>query len=226
MRIASIATACSPKSCYLVVASELEPRREIKEAENLASLMVLVAALEHANCRVLISHCCSDLLLFKAAGASHCSTGKYFNLRRFTRGRFEEKDDGGRQIPYWFEHSLLAFLREADIARLRRDVSPDFLCVGDSNNVFARQVLEQFVNEPGKAWLGLSWRQYLAWFGAVENRLSGTEPIPMVDQWLREAEERWLEIEDKGALFQEARNNGSWIRRWRQALGDFRKFDV
>lgn len=223
LRIASIATSCNPAGCYLVIESELEPRREINEAESMASIMVLIAALEHAGCRVLVSHTSSDMLLFKAAGASHCSTGNHFNLRRFTRGRFQETEEGGRQIAYWFEHGLMAFLREADIARLRRDADPDFLCVGESRNLFATQILEKFSNDPKKPWVGLGWRQFLAWFGATEERISDSDRVSLVSQWLREAEERWKVLDDNDVLFEEARNDGSWIRKWRQALSDFRK---
>jgi len=220
-RIASMVTTCQPESCYLVVEAELEPRREIKEADNIASLMVLIAALQRSGCSVLVSHCSSEMILLKAAGASACATGKFFNLRRFTPGRFDDEEDGGRLIPYWFEHSLLAFLREADIARIRRNVNPDFIGQADSGNIYGQQILTQFIDEPGKPWVGLSWRQYLAWFAAVEGRLSGREAPTIVDRWLREAEQRWLELEDKGALLEEIRNDGSWVRRWRQALSDF-----
>jgi hypothetical protein len=183
--------------------------------------MVLIAALERSACRLIASHCSSEMILFKAAGAFACATGKFFNLRRFTLGRFDDEEEGGRLIPYWFEHGLLAFLREADIARLRRNVNPDFIGQGDSGNIYGQQILTQFINDPGKPWVGLSWRQYLAWFAAVEGRLSGTDAPAIVDQWLREAEQRWLEIEDKRALLEEIRNDGSWVRKWRQALGDF-----
>jgi hypothetical protein len=223
LRIASIVTSRGPAWCYLIVESDLEPRREIPDAENLAALMVLIAGLERSDCRVLVSHASSDMILAKAAGASHCSTGKFFNLRRFTRGRFEETDDGGRQIPYWFEQSLLAFLREADVARLRRDCGPDFLCVGNSNNGFANQILEQFINNPGKAWVALSWRQFLAWFSATEVELADSDALAVVNLWLKQAEERWKEIDDRDVLFQEPRNDGSWIRRWRQAIADFKR---
>lgn len=227
LRIASIATSRSPAQAYIVVDADVEPRREIADPANLTSLMALVAALEKAGCRTLVSHCSSDVILMKAAGAAHAASGKYFNLRRFTRSRFEEeKEGGGGQLAYWFEHSLLAFLREADIARLRRNDLADFIATDASSNVFAVQILEQFANEPGKPWLALSWRQYLAWFTAVEKALSMPNAGDAASAWLRAAEKRWETLEEKDVLLEEPRNNGRWIRPWRQALSDFRKLKL
>lgn len=116
LRIASIITADNPKAVYLVIEADVEPRRELADATNLLSVMVLISALEKSGSQTLVSHCSSDMLMMKCAGASHCASGKFFNLRRFSRSRFDEQQEGGGgQLPYWFEHSLLAFLREADI---------------------------------------------------------------------------------------------------------------
>jgi len=227
LRIASIVTGHSPKSSYIVVEADTEPRRELADAANLLSLMVLVSALEKSGCRTLVSHCASEMILMKAAGASDCASGKYFNLRRFTRSRFDEVEEGGGgQLSYWFEHGLMAFLREADIARLRQRGLGDFIGLGESNNVFATQILEQFANEPGKPWLALSWRQYLAWFAAVEERLSQPGGDSLLSGWLREAEKRWEQMEDTDVLLQERRNDGRWLRSWRQALSDFRQLSI
>jgi hypothetical protein len=224
LRIASIVTSRSPGWSYIVVEAEIEPRREIAEAQCLSGLMLLVAMLERAGTRVLVSHCSSDILLMKAAGASHCASGKFFNLRRFSRSRFDDQQDGGGgQLPYWFEHSLLAFLREADIPRLRRSGFEGFIACGQSDNVFGKAILEQFANNPRKAWLGLSWRQYLAWFAAAETALTGPSALTTVNLWLLEAEKRWEQLQDKAVLFEESRNDGRWIRPWRQAVADFNR---
>ena len=227
LRIASIVTSRNPKSSYIVVEADVEPRRELTDAASVLALMVLVAALQKSGCKTLVSHCSSDMILMKAAGATGCASGKFFNLRRFTRSRFDEQQEGGGgQLPYWFEHNLLGFLREADIARLRRDGLGDFLGGGDSSNTFGQQIFEQFTNDPGKAWVALSWRQYLAWFAGTEKRLSGPDAASLVSGWLREAESRWLQMEDKEVLLEESRNTGQWIRPWRQALGDFRRLGL
>lgn len=226
LRIASIVSSRKPPLCYIVIEANTAPRQEIVDAQNLFSLMVLISALEKSGCPTLVSHCSSDMVLMKSAGASHCASGKFFNLRRFSRSRFDEqKDGGGGQLPYWFEQGLLSFLRVADIARLRRDGFENFLRVGCSDNPFAIQILEQFANEPKKAWLGLSWRQYLAWFELTDKALSVAEAPAIVSGWLKEAEQRWEQLNEKEILFEEQRNDGRWIRPWRQALGDFRKFE-
>lgn len=225
LRIASIISSRKPPLCYIVVEADTPPRQEIELAPNLFSLMVLVSTLEKSGCQTLVSHCSSEMLLMKAAGASNCASGKFFNLRRFSRSRFDEQQDsGGGQLPYWFEQGLLGFLRVADIARLRRSGFGDFLGVGASGNAFANQILEQFANAPDKPWLALSWRQYLAWFELAEQQLSVAEAPIIVSGWLKEAEQRWEQLDAKDVLLEERRNDGRWIRPWRQALGDFRQF--
>ena len=224
-RIASIVTAHSPQSIYLVVESEVEPRREISDP-NMFPLMVLVAALEKSGCKTLVSHCASDMILMKAAGATHCASGKFFNLRRFTRARFEEaKDERGGPAAYWFEHNLIALIRRADIARILKQWPNDFIGGGDSNNTFSNQIFEQFANDPKKPWLALGWRQYLAWFAATEQKLSDSNALTIVSGWLKEAEKRWDQLEEKDILMDEKRNDGSWIRPWRQILREFRQFE-
>jgi hypothetical protein len=225
LRIASIVTTRGPQAIYLVVESEVEPRREIPDP-NLLSLMVLVSTLEKSGCRVLVSHCSSDMVLMKAAGATHCASGKFFNLRRFTRGRFDEKeDDGGKMIAYWFEHNLMAFLRRADVARFLKAWPTGFIGGGDSDNLFSNQILDQFAADPTKPWVALGWRQYLAWFLATEHKLSTGGAFQAVSGWLKESEGRWNQIEDKEILLDEPRNNGSWLRPWRQILSDFHNLD-
>ncbi len=43
---------------------------------------------------------------------------------------------------------------------------------------------------------------------------------------LQQAENNWLALQDRDVLFEEPRNNGSWVRPWRQALADFRKLSA
>lgn len=226
LRIASIISGSKPPLCYVVVEANVPPRHEIDNTANLFSLMVFISALESSDCPTIVSHCSSEMILMKAAGATNCASGKFFNLRRFTRSRFDEQSEGGGgQLPYWFEQGLIAFLRRADIARLQRFGFDNFLKVGASNNVFALEILEQFLNKPDEPWLALSWRQYLAWFQLVEKELSSPDAPTTVATWLKEAEQRWEELDSKNVLFEERQNTGRWIRPWRQALGDFLRFN-
>jgi hypothetical protein len=223
LQIASVITRHNPKSVYLVIESEIEPRREIADP-NLTSLMVLISAIEKTRCQTIVSYCSSDMVLMKSAGATHCASGNFFNLRRFTRSRFDEqKDKGGKLIAYWFEHNLMAFIRRADIARIVKEWQNGFIRGESSDNIFARQILEQFNAEPKKAWVALGWRQYLAWFSSTEKKLSSSTALTTTSNWLEAAENRWRQISDNEILMDEARNDGSWVRPWRQALVEFKK---
>lgn len=108
LAIASILSGTRAERIYLVFIGTVEPRREMREVEELKGAMRLIAALEAADIRVLVGFSSSDLILWKHAGASDCASGKFFNLRRFTRARFEEPGSGGGQLPYWFEEALIA----------------------------------------------------------------------------------------------------------------------
>lgn len=221
MRIGSIMTRFVPDGYYLVLDTEIEPRRELADANGLANMMRLISMLQRVA-PVMVAYSSSDMILHKAAGAAHCGTSKFFNLRRFTRSRFDEPPTGGGgQLPYWFEHSLLAFIREADIRRLERDGFARLLGTGNSNNIWGEQIFELLETDPGAPWVGLSWRQYLSWFGKTEAVLDEGESADLVTAWLHEAEQNWLALENEDILFDEPRNNGGWIRPWRQAVSDF-----
>ena len=126
-------------------------------------------------------------------------------------------------MPYWFEHSLLGFIREADISRLQRYGFERLIGQGHSGSSSGQRILDLFATNPGEAWLAMSWRQYLSWFGKTERDVhdGGTA---LVREWLTVAESNWLELEDNEILMDEPRNVGNWARPWRQALRDFDRF--
>ncbi len=223
LRAASITSGTRCPGYYVVFVCPQEPRREIHDADGLAGAMYFVNLLEAAGKPVLVAYTSSDMLLYKAAGASHCGTGKFFNLRRFTESRFGEPSDGGGQLSYCFEHSLLAFLRESDIQLLRRVGRSDLLGHLSSSNEWAQEILDVLEAGEGEAWVRLGWRQYLSWFWRTENGLA-TEPLETASKWLKASEERWLELEDADVLMSDPRNDGSWLRPWRQALSSFRRY--
>ena len=136
----------------------VEPRRELADVEALKGAMMLIHLLRDAGMSVVVGFCSSDIVLWKTAGAEACATGKFFNLRRFTSSRFDEPSQGGGQLPYWYEESLLAFLRESDVLRLQRagELSDASLA-----NPFAQAILEKLDQEPGTAWLALGWKQFI-----------------------------------------------------------------
>jgi len=148
----------------------------------------------------------SDMVLYKAAGATDCATGKFFNLRRFTKSRYEEPQEGGGQLPYWFEHSLFAFLREADLLRLLNRGYSSLIGCGHSTNHWSKTIMSQFKNNPNKPWLAYSWRHYLSWFGKTESELDVDDSANIVKRWLKTADSNWADLEDDDLLFDERRN--------------------
>jgi hypothetical protein len=216
LEIASVISGSKASGVYLVFLSDVRPRDEFRDVDELKGAMKLIRLLEDADVRVLVGCSSSDVVLWKAAGATSCATGKFANLRRFTPGRFNEQEDGGRQVSYWFEEPLLAFLRESDLQRVQA-----YNMGQAGTNPFAVQVQEQIANDPGKAWVGLGWRQYMHWFADVERRLaSGTVTTRDL---IRTAEEKWQVLEDNDVFLEERRNDGSWLRHWLRAAVEFNR---
>ncbi|MEK7315389.1 MAG: hypothetical protein AAB011_04360 [Candidatus Eisenbacteria bacterium] len=215
---ASIISRTVAQRVYLVFVGTTEPRRELSDPEELKGAMRLVMELERCGLRVLVGFCSTELILWKHAGASDCATGKFFNLRRFTKSRFEEPSAGGGQLPYWFEESLVAFLRESDVIRMRDNK----LFSGASlSNPFCQQILEKLAYEPGAPWIALGWRQFMCWFAAFEERVRTNQTeVPV---FLKEVEEHWKRLDDRGVLLEEMRNDGSWVRQWRRAAIEYNK---
>jgi len=211
--IASIVTASELDRVYLVLVSASHPRRELHETEDLKGAMLLIRLLSDAGINVLVGFSSSDLILWKTAGADACATGKFFNLRRFTPSRWEPPPEGGGQLPYWFEESLFAFLRESDLVRVRR---AEFISDASLSNPYSQQILERLDEHPGTPWLGLSWRQHMYWFADMESRLS--ESSVDSDSILKTAEDVWDACEANNILMEERANDGSWLRSWRRAI--------
>jgi hypothetical protein len=226
-KVMTYASICSNNECvgyYLVLLIDSEPRREYSDADALFGAMCLVRELENTGKPVLVSNCSSDVLLYKAAGASHVATGKFFNLRRFTKSRFDEPSEGGGgQLAYWFENSLLAFLRQADLLRLRNNGYERLLGKLHSDGFWAQKILQQFAQAPDKPWVALGWRQYLSWFSRTEALLDQAVALETARQWTKEAEDAWKELEEDDIFMEERKNDGNWIRSWRQAISSFRK---
>ncbi len=121
-------------------------------------------------------------------------------------------------MPYWFEHGLLAFLRGADVLRLLDSESSNLVGTLHSNNHWASQIRSNFGLDSPPPWLALGWKQYLSWFCKTEQTLWSGNPEELAREWLRTADDNWRNLDDNDILFDEARNDGRWIRRWRQAL--------
>lgn len=218
MKIASITSQFKGERVYLVFVGTTVPRRELSDPEEIVGGMRLVGALEQSGLRVIVGFTSSDLLLWKYAGASSCATGKFFNLRRFTKSRFDEpKENGGKQSEYWFEEGLLAFLRQSDLLRLKKLDVPIF-SEASAANPFCDQILENLGNPSPERWLSLGWRQFLYWFADIEKRLASGEPD--VRSLLLRADTGWGKVGKSKVYMSERENDGSWIRVWLNAVED------
>ena len=221
LEIASIVSRTDANRIYLIICSMVVPRRELTAVDEVIGALHLINSLEHSELPVTVGFSSSDILLWKAAGASACASGKFFNLRRFTRQRFEEPTEGGGQLPYWFEEGLLAFLREGDILRVRKQ---GLLSEATKRNPFAQEILSlideaQHSHEQLEPWLRLSWRQFLYWFADIEGRLTKGETS--TQELLSGADANWKKL-DKAKVFMEERDNdGTWIRDWLNVLGEY-----
>lgn len=217
-RIASILSQTDCDKIYLIIESPIEPRREYKDADSIARIMQLIRLLSDVGKTVFVPFCSTDILLWKYAGATMFATGKFFNLRRFTRSRFEDETaSGGGQLPYWFEENLLAYIREGDIVRLIRDGVID---TAKLDNPFGREIITQMTTLPGTAWLALSWKKYLYDFMIMDSTMVEKTDIKAL---LQKAEKSWLDLQDMEFFMEEPRNDGAWVRQWRIAIRTFDK---
>lgn len=221
LELASIISGTAADRVYLVLVGSTTPRREISEVDELKGAMQLINALERNNIPVVVGFCSSDIVLWKAAGASYCASGKFFNLRRFTRQRFEEPAEGGGQLPYWFEEELMAFLRQGDLLRMNKR---GFVGPTSRRNPFGQQILAQIEEAERtrtklKPWLAISWRQFLYWFGDVEGRLSAGEVN--AESLLTAADKNWSKLDKDKVLMEERGNDGTWVRSWLNALSEY-----
>lgn len=218
MRVASIVTGTGCHAVYLVFVTDTAPRLELRDSRELSGALRLVSELAAAGLRVLVGHSGPEGIMYEQAGASAWATGKFFNLRRFTPGRFDEPTGGGGQLPYWFEPGLLAYLREADVIRV---MNAGLLSEMTTRNRFGEAILRQFSESPGSAWLGDSWRLYMSLMAEIDEMVAQEDDQP--SEMLATAEEGWRQLESDGILLEEPKNDGSWVRPWRIALNGFRE---
>jgi hypothetical protein len=217
MIVASIVAATRCGWIYLMLDTDVRPRLELTDSARLVAVMKLISALERAGKHVVVGYSSSDVILWKTAGATACATGKFFNVRRFTRSRFEDKEEGGGNLPYWFEESLLAFVRAADFKRLAIE---KLLSDATNRNPLANDVL--LAIEKDAAWLKASWVAYMWWFADVEKRLSSDNTAAR--DLLKQAQKVWAELDRRQVFMSERLNTGDWIQTWLQADADFRKW--
>lgn len=219
LQVASILSRFHGEDIYLLFADDSPPRVERTDSGGLEGAVRLVRLLSHAGFRVLVGQTSSEMILWKAAGAHNVASGKFFNLRRFTLDRFDEEGEtGGRQVWYWFEPSLLAFLREADIQRYRKHFP---VCSSHAANPFSKQILEKLNSAKATPWLADSWRQFLYWFATCEAEIGNdaTRSLAMLDN----AVATWDKVKAIDLPLEDSKNDGSWVRPWKIALHELMK---
>jgi hypothetical protein len=216
--IASIVAGTRTQAIYLVINTNIAPRREIYDENGLLGIMQLIKLMESSDLPVLVSHCSSDLLLWKAAGATAFATGKFFNLRRFEISRWDAlAEEGGNQLPYWFEQGTLAFLSEGDILRLK---NLGLLGLGNSSNLFSESILNSI--KQGSAWLSNSWRHWLKWFVDTEVQLEKGD-IKAVKDMIDKAQKNWKYMGEQSVFLEQPKNDGAWLLPWSNAINKFEK---
>lgn len=219
LQVSSLLSRFDGEDIYLVLADDEPPRYERTDSGALEGALRLIRLLVTAGFRLTVAFTSSEMILWKAAGATHVATGKFFNLRRFAISRWDDDAaTGGRNVPYWFEPSLLAFLREADIRRFMREFE---ISEWHRTNPHSQSILET-LRAPGYApWLAESWRQFLYWFATCEQRIAAGAVLPR--DCLDLAADRWREVHANRLRMEEPRNDGSWIRAWDIALGELER---
>jgi hypothetical protein len=211
--LASLLSRTDCDRLYLTFLNDDVPQREpLRDNAGLPTAVHLVRLL-CSQLRVHVAFTAHDLVLWKYAGATDVSSGKWQNVRRFSPGRWREEDPGGRQVPYWNESTLLTLMREPDTARLDREGW--FAGRSFADNPAEGRILDILRSGSATPWLKLSWLQYLRW---VRNAETAWGDPAAAEAALESADAMWGEVQGKRILFQERFNTGDHVRAWLSAL--------
>lgn len=213
LQIASILSDTNCERIYLTFLSEdVQTREPLQDAAALPTAVHLVRLLGQ-HLRVHVAFCAHDLVLWKFAGATDVSTGKFFNLRRFSPGRWRDEDTSGRQVAYWNEGPLATLLRDQEVLRLDREHWFDGRSF--TSNPAGERILDILRGGTGDAWQKLSWLQYLRWaFNADKWFSKAGEAEKALEYW----DGKWGDIHAKRVLFTDRFNNGDHVRTWLNAV--------
>ncbi|WP_175813108.1 hypothetical protein [Burkholderia contaminans] len=213
-RIATVLTRTKVSRVYLIFLDDLKPRQQRTDYESLSNAATLITLLESAGTKVIVGFSGLDGILWKHAGATDLATGKFFNLRRFVPGRWDDAADGGKPAPYWTDDGLIAWLREPDVQLLLNVELIDRQAA--SRNPHSAEILQILDSKSGTPWLAIGWRQYLYWFQEMEQSI-GRDPS-LALKLLLAADKKWGEIEKSRIQLYDRLTDGEWIRPWINAI--------
>ena len=190
----------------------------------------------------LVGFCGPEMILWKSAGAESVATGKYVNQQRWSIERWGPKKSGGAgNTSYYFEESLLTWLRTEDIIELDRlnyrlglDADPMLPVIRDYVEALrkdprhTRPVLQDgkpVLDKSGKprketlgaaAWTKQGWLQWLWWFAYTERRLTDGEITARA--LVQTAIVNWARLRQKGFRAVDDDNDGAWLPSWLDTL--------
>lgn len=213
LEISSILSGSSCDRIYLCfLADGITQREPLRDASALASAVHLVRLLATTH-RIHVGCAAQDVVLWKAAGATDASSGKFLNVRRFSPSRWQEEEGEGRQVPYWNDDRLIALIRDSEVLRLNRDGW--FTGRSFDENPASREILELLIRNKGEPWQKLSWLQYLRWFSNMDGQI---QDLATGERMLVAADDAWGIVLQRKMLFVDRFNDGSHIRSWLNAL--------
>ncbi|OQS11363.1 hypothetical protein B0T37_07940 [Chromobacterium violaceum] len=212
--ISSIITESSCERVYLIFLSEEAAQKEpLRDSTGLPTAIHLIRLLSQSM-RVHVAFSGHDVLLWKFAGATDVSTGKWMNVRRFSPARWRDEENQGRQIAYWNEDWLLTLIRDQEVLRLDREGW--FEDRNFETNPISNKILAILRDGSGAPWLKLSWLQYLRWFSNIESYCTNANRVESI---LENSDQYWEKaLKDMRILFTDRFNTGEHVRIWLNAV--------
>lgn len=212
LEIASILSSSDCEKIYLVFLDNTPGRQPLDKEIPITNAIYLVRLLSSVK-KVHIGFTAFDKVLWKLAGASSTSSGKFLNLRRFSASRFTDEEAGGRNISYWTEQKLLTLIRDQDVLRLN---NAGFYNGETFEHCRAsKDIFNILTYQTGAPWQKLSWQQYLHW---CINNDSIWEDANNAIQLLEETSENWRSLANtRGMRFVDQYNDGSHSQIWLNA---------
>ena len=181
--------------------------------------MKLIAALESAGQRVSVGPCSSEMVLWKAAGASHCAAGNFL-ISAVSLCHVLTSQTEVVAVSLALVRGVVSLLPTA--VRVLRVQGKGLLSEASRANPFSANIIQNIPQK--KAWLALAWRHFLYWFANAEHRLA-TGAVTAEDL-VGIADANWaaLETSKPRLLMEERQNTGDWVRQWRRALEEYPYF--